>query len=69
MEEFWDRSSWGAVQFADAGFEARGVITALILALLAAVIGWVFFHLVAPAYEGAAALVAFVVVLAAVLLL
>jgi hypothetical protein len=67
IEELLDRSSWGTVLFANV--EARGVILALILAILAAVVGWVFFHLVAPAHEGVAALVAFVVVLAAVLLL
>lgn len=63
------RSSWGVLQFAAAGLEARDVILALILALLGAVIGWLFFHLVAPSYEGAAALVGFVVVLVAVLIL
>lgn len=61
------RSSWRLL--ANASLEAHGVIFALILALLAAVIGWVFFHLVSPAHEGVAALVAFVVVLVAVLLL
>jgi hypothetical protein len=39
------------------------VLAAVIIALLAAALAWLLFHLIAPAYEAVAAIVTFIVLL------
>lgn len=54
---------------ADVHLSGGELLVGLLIALVAAVLAWAVFHAIARAYEGAAAFVAFVLALAAVLLL
>lgn len=61
------RSSWGFIELATA--TGSELIVAVVLALLVAVVCWLVFHVLAPAYQGVAAALAFVVALLALLFL
>ena len=54
---------------AEVDADTRGVLVSLIVALLGAVIAWLVFHLIAPAYKAVAAIVTFVVLVLVLLLL
>lgn len=61
------RSSWGFIAATTASTDS--VIVAVVIALVLAVIVWAVLHLLVPAYDSAAAVVTFLLVLLALLFL
>jgi hypothetical protein len=66
IEEELVRSSWG---FIAASMTTENVIVAVVIALVLALLVWVVLHLVVPAYDSAAAIATFLLVLVALLFL